>query len=70
MSVIKNKSSAEWLAVKKYCEERLAESHTENESDLDEAETAAIRGRIGFIREILGLDQENGKANVPKTNYT
>jgi hypothetical protein len=57
MALIKDKASIEWIRVKEHSEKRLAELRADNDIDLDEVETATIRGMIRFAKEIIDLDK-------------
>ena len=54
--VIRDRNNLEWVRLKKYCEDRLAELREENDGDRNEVETSKIRGMIEFAKEILDLD--------------
>ena len=69
MSFIKDRSSLEWIRIKDYCNDRLSALQVENEADLDEVETATIRGQIKFCREILSLEEDEPTVEVPNTDY-
>ena len=69
MSLIKDKFSREWMQVKEFCEGQLKEAHEDNERDLNKVETARLRGRIEFIKEILALGEDVVQVEVPKTHY-
>jgi hypothetical protein len=66
---IEDKASLEWIRIKGYCEQRVAELHEENEADLDEVETANIRGKIAMAKAIMALDQTEIAAEVIDTHY-
>lgn len=66
---IQDQFSAEWLVVKKHCEDRLAELRLENDNDLNERETSIIRGKIEAMKEILDLDSAEQKIEVVNTKY-
>jgi hypothetical protein len=55
--LIEDKHSIEWIRIKEYVQKRLENLRTENDGDLDEVETARIRGMILMTKEIIGLDQ-------------
>lgn len=69
MPVIKDKSSLEWRQVKEFCETKLAELHIANEGPLSKVDTAGVRGQIELIREILDLENDTLKPDVPDTGY-
>lgn len=52
------RTSDTWLAVTKYCEERLAELRRQNDGDLDPTRTAKQRGRIAEIQKFLRAGEE------------
>jgi hypothetical protein len=68
-ATIKDKTSIEWIAIKEHCENRLAEMRAENDNDADITETAKLRGRIEFCKEILDLEKNEQKVNVSDTTY-
>lgn len=67
MSKIGNTASLEWIIVRDYCEERIAELHEENEIPLDPVDTSLIRGKIEAFRDLLSLqyDDEGIEAHDP-----
>ena len=64
MSIIQDKHSIEWVRIKEHLEKRLEQLRTDNDGDLDEVETARIRGMILMCKEIIALDQD--KPVIPK----
>lgn len=69
MALIQDRSSREWMQVKEFCETRLKELQEENELDLGEIDTAKVRGKIELIREILDLEQDSARPEIPNTRY-
>ena len=69
MSIIQDKASLEWLRIKEYCENRLAEMRADNDGDLADIETAQLRGQIKFCKEILELESDSEPVQVPNTEY-
>lgn len=69
MSVIQNTNSPEWLALRKYCEERLVELREANDSPQPDIDTSILRGQIMFCKEVLELDKPDIPAIVPTTTY-
>lgn len=53
-----DKSSDLWLKLKKELEERLVIERESNDHRADELTTAARRGRIEVLKELLSLDSE------------
>lgn len=68
MSVIQNRNAAEWVAVVEYCEDQIVELHAQNESDLDDKETANIRGQLKMARLILDLANEDVPIEMVRSN--
>lgn len=52
------RTSDTWLAVTKYCEDRLVALRRQNDGDLDERRTAKLRGRIAEIQQFLRAGEE------------
>jgi len=49
-------TSSTWVAVRDWAEHRLAVTREQLENPAkDEVETALLRGRVGFLKELLGL---------------
>jgi len=69
MATIKDKTSVEWITIKEHCESRLAEMRAENDNDADAAETATLRGRIAFAKEILDLEKNEQNIDISDTKY-
>ena len=67
--MIRDKTSPEWMAVKEHCESRLAELREENDNDYDPIETAKIRGKIAFAKEIIDLEKEQEQEKVKSQEY-
>lgn len=53
-----DRHSACWLKLKAYYEERLALLRVQNDADLNDMDTAKLRGRIKEIRALLGLGED------------
>ena len=53
-----DKSSDLWIKLKKELEERLVIERESNDYRADELTTAARRGRIEVLKELLSLDSE------------
>lgn len=68
-TVIKDKSSIEWLSIKGFYLTRLNELRVENDADLNPVETARLRGMIELAKEILSLDETEEKIVVPEQTY-
>jgi len=66
---IKDRASIEWIAVKEHCEKRLEELRIENDNDLNAADTATLRGKIEFAKEILDMEKSEQKLEVSDTTY-
>lgn len=49
--------SAAWQKLKAYMEQRLDECRRRNDGDLNEIETARLRGRIGSLKELLAIGE-------------
>lgn len=69
MTKIKDKASIEWITVKEHCESRLAEMRIENDNDASVEETAKLRGRIEFCKEIIDLEKNEQKVEISDTTY-
>lgn len=50
------KDSALWKKLKAHFEERLDVLRIQNDGDKSAEETAKLRGKIAFAKELLGLD--------------
>lgn len=59
----------EWSTVKEYCENRLAEMRAENDNDANATETATLRGRISFAKEVLDLEKNEQNIEISDTKY-
>lgn len=66
-----NTNGESWRSIKKWAEEQLSEMRIKNDSDLDEKETAKLRGRIEFANELLELGQQKSEKTeqVADTTY-
>ena len=64
-----NANSQEWLDIKEWAEGRLQELREQNDGDADERETALIRGKIEFAKEILVLDESNPQIEAGDNHY-
>lgn len=67
--IIKDPNSYEWKQVQEFCESRIAELHLANELSCGNKETAEIRGMIKFAREVLDLDQDEDRPEIPSQSY-
>lgn len=56
--------SAVWQKLKAHMEQRLDECRRRNDGDLNEIETARLRGRIACLREFLSIGAEPVDANL------
>lgn len=54
-----DRHSATWLRLKAHLEDKLATARVENEGDKDAIMTAKIRGRIGLLKALIALDQDD-----------
>jgi len=68
-AIIENKMSSEWLAIKGYCENSLADLRAENDNELSEKETSILRGKIAFAKEILDLGKNEQDVEISDTKY-
>lgn len=48
-------SSPTWNGVREWAEATLQQVRQKNDGNLDISETANLRGRIGMLKELLGL---------------
>jgi len=62
-------NSADWKAVKEHCESRIISMRQENDENLDEIETARLRGNIEFAKELLDLGIEKFIPEVKSEGY-
>ncbi len=69
VSKIQNKQSSEWLTVKKFAESKIQLLHLELEGNKDENQTALIRGKISFARELLRLGDDKKADEVITVSY-
>ncbi len=69
MKLIENSENAEWKAVKKFTEDAITALQIKLESYSTEYETAEIRGKIAFARQILQLDQKSANIEVDAVKY-
>jgi len=68
--IIKDKSSREWIQVKKFCESELSRLRKRNDNSMDLAETENIRGQIAFAKRIINLDKVETIPNIaPGSHY-
>lgn len=67
MSAIPNIHALEWTIVQEYCEAQIVELHVDNEGDLDEAQTAQIRGQIAMARKVLDLALDDAPLELTRT---
>lgn len=67
--MIKDTHSEEWLAVKEFCEAKIAEMHVENETDIGIEATARLRGKLEFAKMVLDLANESPVVEVKDTAY-
>lgn len=51
-----DRQSALWLKIKSTLEQRLISHRTKNDTQLNEIETATLRGRIAEIKKMLDLE--------------
>jgi GTP1/Obg family GTP-binding protein len=49
--------TALWQKIKKHLEQRLETARNKNDGDLNEVETAKLRGRITELKSFLALDK-------------
>jgi len=66
---INNTSSSEWMTVKEFTEEQIKLLHIRLEGSRSENETAVLRGKIAFAREILKLEENKTKIDVLIVDY-
>ena len=59
----------EWSTVKEHCEGRLTEMRVENDNDANATETATLRGKIAFLKEILDLEKNEQNIEISDTTY-
>ncbi len=69
MSVIKNRTSPEWVAVKNFCETRIARLREDNDRPQPVESTERLRGMIAFAKVIMELDKEDPVIEANDTNY-
>jgi len=50
-----DQATAVWLKIEAHCHHRMAVHRKQNDGDLDEKETASLRGRIKELKYILSL---------------
>lgn len=64
------RNSTTWRYLDKKLKEDIAFMREQNDSELDEAETAKLRGRIEYAKELLELNKKPGEApEVIDTTY-
>jgi hypothetical protein len=68
MSAIPNIHALEWTITQEYCEAQIAELHIDNEGDLDEVETAHIRGQLAMARKVLALALDDAPLELTGSN--
>ena len=66
---IKDTQSEEWLAVKGFCESKIAEMYVENEASLGVEATARLRGKIEFSKMVLDLANKSPVIEVKDSRY-
>ncbi len=59
----------DWVNLKKWTELEIAAMREQNDNDLDEKETAVLRGRIQFAKEVLARGHQDNKVNVSSQHY-
>jgi len=64
-----NSKDTEWFNLKKWIENEINQLREQNDSDLDEKETATLRGRIQFAKEVLARG-DAPEANVRVTDQS
>ena len=52
-------SSDAWALFQKHLNDELRAAREQNDDNLDLVETARLRGRIDFIKELLALEQSS-----------
>jgi hypothetical protein len=68
MSQALNIYSQEWQIIAAFCEEEISALQEQNERDLDDSETASVRGQIRFARKILALADETTPVELISSN--
>lgn len=53
-----DRQSAVWLKLKQHLEAELQRLRAKNDGNLDERNTAILRGRIGQVKAILSLEKD------------
>lgn len=54
-----DKSTTGWLKVKAYLEQSLADLREKNDADLSPEKTAALRGEIRRVKDMLGVERKD-----------
>lgn len=67
--MIKDKSSAEWLVVKSFCESSIDEMRRSNDMPLSKQDTADLRGQIKFAKKILELANKSPEPEIKNNQY-
>lgn len=57
-------TSATWQKLERHLRERLASNRRRNDTDLDPAETAKLRGRNLEITHLLALNPDSGREDM------
>lgn len=57
--------SATWNAVREWAEHRLSDCRKRNDAALPEIETAALRGEIAALKNLLGLEKSTATMASP-----
>lgn len=57
-------ASAVWTRLRAYLEERLQTLRETNDNDLDQVQTARLRGEIRTIKQLLDVGQPPAKINI------
>lgn len=60
--------SALWLKIKEYLEQRLAEHRLKNDNNLNEIDTARLRGRIAEDLKLLEMDKPDPANSAENDN--
>jgi len=68
--LIANDHAMEWVLVRQYCEGRLAELREDNDENQEDRDTAILRGKIDFCKEILSLDKDDEIRGESMPNLT
>lgn len=57
-------SSALWTRIKAHLEDRLSMLREKNDGNLDERQTARVRGRIDEVKSLLGAGESTDAAMI------